>query len=73
MNGLEMKYFILKPKGSSPYHKASRAAMNQYARLIEQENPELAEQLREWTFKEMFDDIEKQELTLKDKPKSNFS
>ena len=52
MNGLEMKYFVLKPKGNDEYAKASRGAMRQYARLIEQVNPELANDLREWADKE---------------------
>ena len=53
MSGLKMKYFILKPKGNDAYAEASRAAMNQYARLIESENPQLAEELREWTAREL--------------------
>lgn len=53
MNGLQMKYFVLKPKGNDRYAEASRAAMNQYARLIEHENPQLAKELREWTQREL--------------------
>ena len=49
MAGLEMKYFVLKPAGPSPYAKASRMAMRTYASAIEGENPELAAELREWT------------------------
>jgi len=30
MNGLMMKYFVLKPAGDSPYHTASRKAMKEY-------------------------------------------
>ena len=48
MPGLQMKYFVLKPKGDDPYARASRAAMHHYAKFIEQENPELAKELRDW-------------------------
>ncbi len=48
MTGLEMKYFVLKPHGTSPYANASRIAMSAYAQAIESENPELARQLYEW-------------------------
>lgn len=57
--GLQMKYFVLKPKGEGPYAKASRAAMRQYARLIRQENPDLHDELLEWADKEMFEVREK--------------
>lgn len=48
MSGLEMKYFVLKPKGDSAYAQASRRAMFAYAKAILPENPELAEQLHNW-------------------------
>ena len=48
MNGLMMKYFVLKPTGEDLYAGASRLAMLEYARVIEPENPELAKALREW-------------------------
>lgn len=51
-NGLKMKYFVLKPSGNSPYHRASRKAMREYARYIQQENPELAHDLEKWAIKE---------------------
>jgi len=47
-----MKYFVLKPGGSSAYAKASREAMIAYSFAIELENPELAKQLREWSLAE---------------------
>ena len=50
-----MKYFVLKPKGITAYHKASRAAMNVYARQIAAENPQLSKELREWAFNEMIE------------------
>lgn len=52
MSGLQMKYFVLKPAGSSPYARASRAAMRAYARQIEPMNKELASDLMEWAYKE---------------------
>lgn len=48
MPGLKMKYFVLKPRGTDTYAKASRAAMQRYATFIEGENKELATELREW-------------------------
>lgn len=54
MSGLEIKYFTLKPKGNDPYAKASRKAMRAYALGIESENPELAEDLRQWADRETF-------------------
>ena len=54
MTGLEMKYFILKPRGGSNYAKASRLAMRKYANVIEEENPDLAKELREWADRETF-------------------
>ncbi len=47
--GLKMKYFVLKPGGVSPYAKASRMAMREYAKAIAEENPDLARELKEWT------------------------
>ena len=52
LNGLVMKYFILKPKGHSAHAKASRAAIEAYAFEIGDENPKLASELREWSEKE---------------------
>jgi hypothetical protein len=48
MNGLQMKYFVLKPKGDNPYSEASRKAMRAYASHIQDVNSELANELREW-------------------------
>lgn len=50
--GLEMKYFVLKPKGHNSYAQASRRAMEAYAEIIEGENPQLASELREWVNRE---------------------
>ena len=48
MDGLKVKYFVLKPGGKTAYHKASRAAIRKYAESIEFENPQMAEDLRDW-------------------------
>ena len=48
MNGLLMKYFVLKPGGIDAYAKASRKAMLTYASYIEDENYQLATELEEW-------------------------
>lgn len=48
MDGLVMKYFVLKPAGRTPYHDASRMAMLAYAEAIQNENPDLAKDLRVW-------------------------
>jgi hypothetical protein len=48
MQGLVMKYFVLKPAGKDVYAAASRRAMNAYAKHIKDENPQLSEQLHNW-------------------------
>ena len=53
MEGLKMKYFVLKPEGEDKYAEAARDAMRAYANTINQENPVLAKELREWAQKEM--------------------
>ena len=52
MGGLEMKYFVLKPRVDDAYARASRAAINSYATLIEETNKELADGLKEWAARE---------------------
>jgi len=59
MNGLIMKYFVLKPKGHSPYSEASRMAMLAYAEAIENENLQLAVELRGWVEKEKLEGFRK--------------
>lgn len=49
---LEMKYFVLKPRGNSLYSEASRVAMMVYAEVIERENPSLSADLRRWVKRE---------------------
>lgn len=46
--GLQMKYFVLKPKGDDDYAEASRLAMETYADYITLENKELGDSLRKW-------------------------
>jgi len=50
---LEMKYFVLKPRGDDRHAVASRAAMRMYARSIRTADPELARELREWANREL--------------------
>lgn len=45
---LEMRYFILKPRGNSPHAFASRRAMKAYAIHIKDVDPVLAQDLEEW-------------------------
>ena len=51
--GLYIKYFVLKPNGSSEYSKASRAAMLAYADAIEKTNKRLSNQLIDWAIVEL--------------------
>jgi len=48
MEGLKLKYFVLKPDGDDEYAKASRIAMEAYAYEIYPSNPELAKDLLDW-------------------------
>ena len=50
--GLEMKYFVLKPRGDTPYAAASRTAMKAYANVIRDENPQLYHDLLNWAIEE---------------------
>ena len=52
MDGLMMKYFVLKPAGNDKYAAASRAAMRRYAKLIQGDNPTLASDLLSWADRE---------------------
>lgn len=49
---LEMRYFILKPKGNSIHAVASRNAMLEYADAIFDTDKEMARELQEWVRKE---------------------
>lgn len=48
MNGLIMKYFVLKPEGDDVYAGASRAAIWAYAYAIQKENPDMSKALMDW-------------------------
>ena len=52
MPGLQMRYFVLKPSGSTAYNIASRKAMREYSKAIADENPELAIDLEKWIAEE---------------------
>ena len=52
MNGLKMKYFVLKPAGNDAYAQASRAAMKAYAEAIKDENVQLNHDLHMWAINE---------------------
>ena len=54
MEGLIMKYFVLKPKGKSIYAAASRKALRAYAHHIFSVNEDLATGLLDWADKESF-------------------
>lgn len=45
---LDMKYFVLKPKGMTVFADASRQAMRTFANYIYQEDPSLAKSLSSW-------------------------
>lgn len=45
---LTNKFYVLKPEGEDVYAKASRTAMLTYAKVIYDENPQLAQDLVAW-------------------------
>lgn len=52
MTGLLMRYFVLRPAGTDSHARASRTAIQAYARAIAIEKPELARALEEWVAEE---------------------
>jgi hypothetical protein len=52
MSELQMKYFVLRPKGTDLHAKASRAAMRQYAKVMAEENAQLAVEVLAWATNE---------------------
>jgi len=46
--GLQLKYFVLKPRGNNIYAKASREAMLRYAEVIHNINPTFANDIKKW-------------------------
>lgn len=55
MTGLEMKYFVLKPKGNDAYANASRKAIIAYAKAIDDVNPKLKQELIVWVQDEILE------------------
>lgn len=51
-NGLQLKYFVLKPGGNDSYARASREALVSYANAIQAEDPKLAHAVMEWAITE---------------------
>ena len=52
MNGLMMKYFVLNPNKKDVFGKASRMAMLEYAKVIDnKKNHSFAEEIRDWVLK----------------------
>ena len=54
--GLELKYFILKPRSKSEndvFAMASRAAMEKYAAIIHRVDPIFAEEIKDWVEREV--------------------
>lgn len=52
MAGLGMKYFVLKPEGSTEHARASRTAMRVFAAEIFDTDSKLATQLKQWAYEE---------------------
>ena len=48
MNGLKMKYFVLRPDKDDDHAFASRMAIRAYAANIKHTNPQLAKDLTTW-------------------------
>ena len=48
MDGLMMKYFVLRPSCKDWHGLASIKAIRTYAKEVEKENPQFAEDLRKW-------------------------
>ena len=45
---LEMKYFVLKPRGDSPFALASQAAMERFAKMMAPHDMDLSRDLLRW-------------------------
>lgn len=50
---MELKYFVLKPKGLDIHAMASRAALKTYAMILQAEDPKMALEMRNWANNEM--------------------
>lgn len=51
-DGLQMKYFVLNPKGNSLHARACQAAMLEYAEVIYCRNSQLSLDIQDWIEKE---------------------
>ena len=49
---MNLKYFVLKPGGDDAYARASRTAMRVFAAEIEQDNFQLAADVKQWCYEE---------------------
>lgn len=54
--GLQMKYFVLRPAGEDEYSVASREAMVAYAAAIRPTNAGLADDLMAWVHRIMMEE-----------------
>lgn len=52
MDGLLLKYFVLRPKGIDAHAQASREAMLAYSNRMSYSNPLLAGEIASWVKKE---------------------
>jgi len=51
-DGLELRYFVLKPSGKGDHGKASRAALRAYAEVIANTDQRFANDLENWATEE---------------------
>ena len=58
MAGLEMRFFVLEPKGKDVYARASREALKRYAEVIKDKNCELCADILLWV-KDLEDQYQK--------------
>lgn len=65
-HGLLMKYFVLKPEGNDIYAQASRSAMCEYARVVKEEAPTLANELLAWVNMEIVNSVNYKDKNKKD-------
>jgi len=69
LEGLLLKYFVVKPKGNNIYAKASREAILRYADIIKIINPIFANDLIKWVENEQ--DLAVEETYGKEAKKTN--
>jgi hypothetical protein len=69
MNGLQMKYFVLKPGGDDEFAKASRIAMKAFAQAISSSSLTLATDLMNWAQTETELYVRREQERIKSEPK----